>query len=335
MKSVQFDSPGKLALVEKPAPAEPSSGEVQVRVDLLGICATDVHIFHGEFPKAEFPLCPGHEFTGIIEKLGADVTEFEVGQRIVVDPAIFCGDCKFCLRGRSNLCLNRKAYGINFDGGAVELINLRKQNCYLISSSVPAGDAVLAEPLACVVHAFDRIGSLRGLRALVLGAGAVGLLAVQVARYLGVDSVDQIDLDPRRLAIAGSLGAQRVGQSIEEFAGESWDVVVDATGVQAAIAAGLKVLDRGGVFLQIGVADPSARVEISPYEIFAKEISIVASLTTERSFYRAIAMLESKQVTGRGITGKPISLAEYESGLEQSGKTPVPKIVVSPQLNSH
>jgi 2-desacetyl-2-hydroxyethyl bacteriochlorophyllide A dehydrogenase len=334
LSAVRFDAPHKLSLTAT-SDVPPQPDEVSIRVDLVGICATDVHIFHGEFPKAEFPLVPGHEFTGIIEALGSAVTDLEVGQRVVVDPAIFCGECRFCKRDRTNLCQNRRAYGINRAGGAQQLINVRKQNCYVISSSVPATDAVLAEPLACVVHAFDRVGSVRGLKTLILGAGAVGLLAVQVARHLGVASVDQIDLDPRRLAVAGSLGAARVAQSVSEFDGELWDLVIDATGVEPAIRAGLSVLDRGGVFLQIGVADPAARVEISPYEIFAKEISIIASLTTERSFFRAIAMLESKHVTGRGITGQPVPLADYETALGQSGKTPVAKIVVAPNLDSH
>jgi len=334
LSAVRFDGPHKLSLTATSNDL-PEPGEVGIRVDLVGICATDVHIFHGEFPKAEFPLVPGHEFTGIIEALGADVTELEVGQRVVVDPAIFCGECRFCRRDRTNLCLDRKAYGINHAGGAQQLINVRQQNCYVVSNAVPATDAVLAEPLACVVHAFDRAGSVRGLKTLILGAGAVGLLAVQVARHLGVAAVDQIDLDPRRLAVAGSLGAARVAQSVSELEGEVWDLVIDATGVESAIRAGLSVLDRGGVFLQIGVADPSVRVEISPYEIFAKEISIIASLTTERSFFRAIAMLESKHVTGRGITGQPVPLADYQAALEQSGKTPVAKIVVAPNLDSH
>lgn len=334
MRAVSFVAPHTLSIKSRPS-SEPGADEVCVRVDLVGICATDVHIFHGEFPKAIFPLVPGHEFTGIVEIVGANVNDLSVGQRVVIDPAIFCGECRFCKRDRSNLCLSRKAYGINQDGGAQAFINVRQQNCYVISSSVPAEIAVLAEPLACVVHSFDRAGNVRGLKTLIIGAGAVGLLAVQVAINLEVASVDQIDLDPRRLAAATTLGAERVAQKVSEFDGERWDLVIDATGVPAAIIAGLGVLDRGGVFLQIGVADPTALVEISPYEIFAKEISIIASLTTERSFERAISLLESKQVTGHGITGKPMPLSQYEEALKKSGKTPVAKIVVAPNLDVH
>lgn len=332
MKQALILGPKKIGFEEQ-REIELAPNEVQLEVDLVGVCATDVHIFDGDFPKATFPLVFGHEFTGFVVKVGSAVSSLAIGDRVAVDPAIPCMECIQCQRQRRNLCLYRKAYGINLPGGMATFANVRAENCHRFESHVQARAAVLTEPLACVVHAFERLGSVAGLDVLVLGAGAIGLLSLQVAKLGGADHVSHVDLDLARCEVAKQLGADAVAASISDLEKDKWDVVVDATGAVPAIREGLSVIERGGSFLQIGVSDPHAKVEVSPYEIFARELKIVGSLTTEGNFSEAVRLIASGQVETDLIVGEPQALEAVGELLSTPKKARSPKMVVSPKEN--
>lgn len=329
MKVALIVKPHVLEIVEREISA-PSTDEIQVLVDLVGVCATDVHIYEGEFPKAKMPLIIGHEFTGIVGEVGSAVKNIKPGSRVAIDPAISCEICLQCLRGRRNLCTNRQAYGINLPGGMAERVNVRATNCYVFSEKVSASAAVLTEPLACVLHAFERLGKVEGLSCLVLGAGAIGLLSTQVALEKGVASVDQIDLREERLSSAKKVGAREVASKLNDLTQDKWDVVVDATGVVLAIKEGIDALARGGTLLQIGVTNPSHEISISPYKIFLDELRIIGSLTTEGNFPEAVRLLESGRIIHQVITGQPLELSDLSDSLRNSQEARHPKVVVLP-----
>lgn len=330
MRSARIKFPHSIEIFEQSLPA-PSADEVQVIVDLAGVCATDVHIFEGEFPKAKFPLVIGHEFTGIVGLVGKEVLELKAGDRVAIDPAVPCEKCRECLRARRNLCEDRKAYGINLPGGMSELVNIRAKNCYRLSNEIPAAAAVLTEPLACVIHAFERAGGISGQRVLVLGAGAIGLLATQVALERGAASVDQVDLSENRLGAAVTVGATEVGLGIQKLSRHSWDLVVDATGALSAIQAGVDALARGGTLLQIGVSEPSGSIAISPFRIFADELRIIGSLTTEGNFVEAVELIQSGRIRHEVITGAPLSFDQLSEALSNPTMAKSPKVVVRPR----
>ncbi|MGH3386234.1 MAG: alcohol dehydrogenase catalytic domain-containing protein [Nocardioidaceae bacterium] len=315
MHAVVIKGPSEVA-VEQRADPSPGSDEVLLEVSLTGICGTDIHILDGEFGTATYPLVPGHEVTGRVVAVGGEVARPEVGDRVVVDPALPCKACWFCRSGRANLCERRHALGVTQPGGAAELVAVPAGNCYVLDGKVDDAAGVLCEPLACVIHAFDLVprGSVREV--LIYGAGPVGLLAVHVARQLGARSVDTVDINEGRLGNATQAGARAVATSGDQLdQGGGWDLVVDASGAPPAIEDGLSRVRRGGTFLQIGVAPEEARVPLSPYQLFSREITLVGSMTTSHTFPRAIELMESGVVDAEAIVGPRLPLDRYHEAV--------------------
>jgi threonine dehydrogenase-like Zn-dependent dehydrogenase len=149
MKAAVFNAPRELQLRDAPEP-EPGAGEVVVRVERAGMCATDIHIYSGEY-TARYPLIPGHELSGVVEAVGDDVTAFKIGDRVAADPNIGCGHCVFCRRQRNNHCLNFNAIGVTRDGAFAELVKAPAANLYSIGD-LSFGQAAFVEPLACAVY---------------------------------------------------------------------------------------------------------------------------------------------------------------------------------------
>ncbi len=286
MKAAVIVTPGEIALESVPDPA-PGPREVVVQVAGCGICGTDLHIMDGEFAPA-YPIVPGHEFAGTVVAAGADVTEVRVGEAVAVDPSLHCGECYQCRRGRGNLCERWAAIGVTVPGGAAEFAVAPVKNCFPLPEGIAPADAALIEPLSCAVRGFDVLPRRLGDHYLIYGAGTMGLMMLELAKRSGAASVSVVDLNPDRLATANRLGVTAAGARPEEVERpRGWDVVIDCTGVQAAIQDGLGRVAPAGTFLQFGVADYAARATIEPFKIYNQEISITGSMAVLQSFERA------------------------------------------------
>lgn len=330
MRAVLMEGPAALTLVDVPDP-EPAPGEVILEVALVGVCGTDLHILDGHFATARFPLIPGHEVTGTVVAHGDGVEHLRAGDRVVVDPGVPCTTCLLCRRGRPNLCERRNAVGVTRNGGAAERVAVAAANCHLVPEGVPASAAVLAEPLACVLHAFDLVPAPVAQRVLVYGAGTIGLLAVQVAYHLGAHRVDVVEINPDRLPSALRVGAADATHPDQLADGRAdWDLVIDATGAVAAISDGIARVQRGGTFLQIGVAPGDAVVPLSPYQIFAREITLVGSMTTRHTFPAALRLLERGIIDTELIVEEPVPLSEFAEAVARVRAGRSLKVVVGP-----
>jgi 2-desacetyl-2-hydroxyethyl bacteriochlorophyllide A dehydrogenase len=330
MRAVLIEGPSALTYVDVPDP-RPGAGEVLLDVALTGVCGTDLHILDGHFATARFPLIPGHEVTGRVVGRGEGVVDLREGDRVVVDPGVPCTTCLLCRRGRPNLCERRNAVGVTRNGGAAERVVVDAANCHRLPEGLPTPAAVLAEPLGCVLHAFDLVPAPVARRVLVYGAGTIGLLVVQVACHLGADRVDLVDTTPDRLPAARRVGAaMAVGPEDLPEGRADWDLVVDATGAVAAITDGLARVQRGGTFLQIGVAPGDAVVPLSPYQLFAREITLVGSMTTRHTIPAALRLLERGIIDTELIVEEPVPLSEYAEAvaLVRAGRSL--KVVVRP-----
>ncbi|WP_162606290.1 alcohol dehydrogenase catalytic domain-containing protein [Jiangella asiatica] len=308
----------------------PGPGEVTVEVALTGICGTDLHILDGEFATARFPVTPGHEVTGSVVEAGPGVTGPRPGDRVVVDPGVPCRACAWCREGRLNLCANRLAIGVSLPGGAAELVAVPAINCHVVDPAVDDRTAVLTEPLACVLHAFDLAPSPAAAEVLVYGAGTVGLLTAQMARRLGADRVTVVDPNESRLPGARKAGADEALPDARESAVDAWPLVLDASGAGPAIGDGLRRLRRGGTFVQIGVAAPTTEVPLSPYEVFAGELTIRGSMTTRDTFARAVRTLVAGAVDTSMIVGTAVPLSRYAEALDLARSGESLKVVVEP-----
>jgi 2-desacetyl-2-hydroxyethyl bacteriochlorophyllide A dehydrogenase len=289
MKAALIKSVGEI-VVETVADPTPQPGEVIVQVAACGLCGTDLHILKGEFAPS-LPIVPGHEFAGTVVAVGAgisDVVTIREGDRVAVDPSLYCHECHYCRSGHDNLCLRWGAIGVTVAGGAADYVAVPAANCVRLPEHVATTDATLIEPLACAVRGYDVLKSQLGAHVLIYGAGTMGLMMLQLAHRAGAAGVDIVDLNGDRLGAARTIGVDNAVTDVTELERPyGWELVVDATGNAAAIQDGLNRVGPGGTFLQFGVADYAARAVIEPYRIYNKEITITGSMAVLRSYERA------------------------------------------------
>ncbi|MFC1509077.1 zinc-binding dehydrogenase [Candidatus Omnitrophota bacterium] len=220
--------------------------EVLVKVTSASICGTDQHIFNGEFhPRTSLPLIPGHEFVGTIEALGGAVTGFTAGERVAVDPIIWCGKCPACEIGHYPACTSLKLLGIDMDGGFAEYVAADKSMLYSIDSSISDRDSALVEPYSIGYHASKRAGVQAGDKVAFFGAGKIGQSIMQAARTISGNSFFIIDVIQKRLDIAknaypdiiaiNALDNDPVDVIMELTDGRGVDIAFEMTGNTLAI----------------------------------------------------------------------------------------------------
>ncbi|WP_327596474.1 zinc-dependent alcohol dehydrogenase family protein [Streptomyces chartreusis] len=330
MKAAVIEAPGKVTVTTVPDPT-PGPRQVVVDVAACGLCGTDLHILQGEFAPT-LPVVPGHEFAGEVVGLGSEVTELALGDRVAVDPSLYCHECRYCRVGRNNLCDRWQAIGVTVAGGAAEYAVAPVANCVRLPDHVDVQDAALIEPLSCAVRGYDVLNSRLGSHVLIYGSGTMGLMMLELAKRTGAASVDVVDVNPERLATAEKLGCSQVGLSADELrrSGGGWDVVVDATGNAAAIQDGLERVAKAGTFLQFGVSDYATKATISPYRIYNQEITITGSMAVLHSYERAAELFATGVLDPQVFISHRLPLTEYPQALEQFAAGQGRKIVVLP-----
>ena len=289
MKAAIWQRPGDLVIGERPDPA-PGPEDIVVRVGACGLCGTDLHIADGDFPPAPYPLVPGHEFAGEVVAVGAGAGEVREGMHVAVDPSLYCGRCEYCRAGRGNLCAHWGAIGDTVDGAFAEYVKVPAANAYPLPDHLSDREGALVEPVSCAVRGLHRLQVQPGERALVLGAGTMGLLLLQLLVRAGASSVAVVDANAAKLPRAERLGASAVHTDASELAAPV-DMAVDATGVPAAIEAAFGALRRGGRLLVFGVAPSDAQVSLSPFRIYNDEIAILGSMAILHSFGPALDLV--------------------------------------------
>ncbi len=295
--------------------------DVLVRSRACGICGTDVHIFDGDFFPS-FPLVPGHELAGEVVAVGARVTELKPGDRVMVDPTVTCESCHFCMINRQNHCLHWNAVGVTRDGGFGEFVRVPAKNCYRFGN-LPFGEAAFCEPLACVVFGIDRARIGVGSEVLIIGAGPIGQLQLQACKVAGASSVTMVDLVESKLALATEHGANHtvvadnaLEEKLRRICRYGFDVVIDVTGVARVFADSLKYVKNGGKYVVFGVCGPHDKAEISPFEIYRRDIEIIGSFAIRRTYDRAFKLMEHGAIRVKKLIHEAIPVEELPRGLE-------------------
>ncbi|AXK31394.1 alcohol dehydrogenase [Streptomyces armeniacus] len=329
MKAALVESPGKVTLTSVADPT-PGPREVVVDVAACGLCGTDLHIMQGEFAPS-LPIVPGHEFAGEVVGIGTDVTELSIGDRVAVDPSLYCFECRYCRTGHNNLCDRWAAIGVTTAGGAAEYAVAPVANCVPLPEHVRTQDAALIEPLSCAVRGYDVLKSQLGSRVLIYGSGTMGLMMLELAKLTGAAAVDVLDLNAERLATARKLGCSGSASNADEFdRPQGWDLVVDATGNGAAIQDGLGRVAKAGTFLQFGVSDYATRATIEPYKIYNQEITITGSMAVLHSYERAAELFAAGVLDPDVFISDRLPLSDYPSALNAFAAGVGRKIVVVP-----
>jgi 2-desacetyl-2-hydroxyethyl bacteriochlorophyllide A dehydrogenase len=329
MRAVLIKGVGEVEIITAEDPV-PGPREVVVEVAACGICGTDLHILEGEFAPS-LPIIPGHEFAGTIVGTGTEVHELSAGQRVAVDPSLYCFECHYCRIGHNNLCERWNAIGVSKPGGAAQFAVAPVGNCVVLPDHVRLEDAALIEPLSCAIRGYDVLKSQLGAHVLIYGSGTMGLMMLELAKRTGAASVDIVDINSQRLVTAVELGCSAAVTSADELSRpRGWELVVDATGAGAAIQDGLSRVAPAGTFLQFGVAAYATRVTIEPYRIYNKEITITGSMAVLHSFERAADMFAAGVLNPDVFISDRIPLADYSEALGKFKRGEGRKIQVLP-----
>src|SRR5712691_7533167 len=306
-------------------------------VRACGICGTDQHIFEGHFFPS-YPLIGGHELAGEVIALGPRVeTAAREGDRVAVDPSLFCGTCFFCQRAQGNHCLNWNAIGVTRDGGFADYVVAPTANVY------PVGDmeyevAAFIEPISCVVYGLQRLRLPLGANALIYGAGPIGLLMLQLVKHGGASTIAVVDMKGEKLSLARTLGAHETvlaGSSADDALTEisplGFDVVIDCTGVPSVVEHMFTHVRKNGKLLFFGVNPPEAQISISPYDVYAKDLEIYGSFALRYTFHDAVALLESGAVDVRPLLSDRFPIERFPEALELAGSGEAFKVQIQPQ----
>jgi (R,R)-butanediol dehydrogenase/meso-butanediol dehydrogenase/diacetyl reductase len=349
MRAALYHGPGDVR-VEDVATPSASAGQVLIRVELCGICGTDLHEFYDgpvfcptatephPLTGATAPVVLGHEFVGVVEALGDGVAGLAVGDRVVVEPRQTCGSCRACTSGHYNCCPDAATIGLQGGGGGLaELIAVDSALVFPIGDLAPEV-GVVVEPLAVALHAVRRAGDVAGSRAVVFGAGPIGLLVVWVLRTLGAAEVVVVEPSAVRRGRAPVFGADRVVDPTSEDpvaavrAGcEGSDVAFECAGVEATLAGALDAVRPGGVVVNVAIAGKPLAVDLLP--LIVKEVSLLGSICYADDHAAVIALLrENDFPVDQFVTGR-IGLEELvEDGIRPLAEQPEAhvKIVVAP-----
>jgi 2-desacetyl-2-hydroxyethyl bacteriochlorophyllide A dehydrogenase len=335
VRAAVFTTPGTIELGNVADP-DWAPDEVVVRVSTCGICGTDRSIFRGEAPSAR-PVVLGHEFSGEVVEIGAQVAGLRIGDRVTVDPNVVDGTCFYCRRGETHLCSGLSPLGISRPGGFAEFAAVPAKNAYRLPDSVSVEAGSLVEPLACCVHGIDQAAIRLGDIVVVLGAGPIGVLLIQLARLRGARTIVAVEPEPARHRHAAGAGADQVVRPEDASAalaelGETGaaDVVIEASGNAAAAEWTFALVRRGGTVLLFGVYPEHEQISVTPFRVNEDELRIVGSLNNPNTHQRAIDLLASGRVNAGGLITHRLELAQLSDALVRENFPGAGKITVHP-----
>jgi len=304
MRAARFINPGDMRIAEVTKPA-PGFGELLVRVEATGLCGSDRHMFHGEYPTA-LPVTLGHEFAGLVEAVGPGVTRIGVGARVTGDPNSACCYCPACRIGRVNLCHKLKAIGVHLDGGFAQYVIVPQTQAIELPLDLAPTHGAFCEPLACCLHGLDVARIAPGTSVAVLGGGVIGLLMVQLAKLAGATTIILSTRQQPRRELALTMGATlavdpSAGDVIAAIAGPGGivpggvDVVLECAGVADTFSQSIAIARRGGTVVIFGVMAKGQQVAVEPFDLLFRELRL------EGAYLNPLTHARAAQMVGAGV----------------------------------
>jgi L-iditol 2-dehydrogenase len=302
MKALLLSEYNRLEVVDVPMP-RPSADEILVRVEACGICGSDVHGYDGSSGRRLPPIIMGHEAAGTVAATGANVRDLREGDRVTFDSTIYCGKCEYCLKGEVNLCNNRQVLGVSTpdfrrEGAFAEYVVVPRLVIYRLPDEIPFSQAAMIEPLAVAVHAVSLAEIKADTTALVVGAGMIGLLVLQVLKDAGCSRIYVVDIDDTRLRLAQELGATAIINAktadtlaeLQKLAGETGvDVSFEAVGSTPTVKSAIESVRKGGTVVLIGNVTPT--VELPLQVVVSRQITLRGSAASSGEYPKCIELL--------------------------------------------
>jgi len=300
----------------------PQDEEVLVHSAAFGICGTDIEILNGQLSSrwVKYPCSIGHEWVGIVERVGSKVTEIKIGDRVAIEAMNACLNCKKCNIGQTNLCLNYDQYGFTKPGGSSEYALVPERLLHIFPSSTPLVYGILLEPMAVVIQAIEKVDLRPGESVGVIGLGTLGLLAISLLQLRSPSSLIAFGVSRVELEYVNNLGVTQI-LSVEDISAiknlEKLDVVVVTTGSAQAFDMALQVVTEGGRVVSVGISSPDDLLSFSPNSLVFKDISVFGSITYRSSHWlKAIELVRSLRLNLGTIISKILPMSEIENALE-------------------
>mgnify|MGYP000294123498 CR=1 FL=1 len=323
MKAYVYKRNSGCFLEDVPTP-DIKEDEILIKVKTSGICGTDFHIKKGEF-KTKDNLILGHEFAGVVEDMGDKVEDYKKGDHVVGDPMTPCFHCEYCKSGQVNYCVELPGIGVNEDGSFAEYIKVPQSNVHKLKEDVPFEVGAFAEPLSCCLRGFDQLNPTQGENMVIIGDGPVGLMMVQLAKLSGISNLVLVGGVESRKELAYNLGVDKFFDGTEDgvankitnyFDNGQIKNIIEAVGIKETLNLSLKIKTYGSQILWFGVPAPETKVEISPHEIFEKEIKLIGSLMNPYTISRAINLLENGRIDVEPLITHRFKLDEIEKAFD-------------------
>lgn len=316
-------APGRIEIrqIARPLPAD---GELLVRIQRIGICGSDIHVYHGQHPYTSYPVVQGHEVAGVVDAIGPGVHEFAPGDRVVIMPQVTCGVCYPCRHGMYHICDDLKVMGFQTPGAAQDYFAVDAAMALKLPDSISIDEAAMIEPLSVAVHALGRFGDVRGRKVAVLGAGTIGNLTAQAARALGAQKVLITDVSEYRLQKARAVGLSLAVNPLRDdlgnalldaFGPDKADVILECVGSEQAMTDAVRCARKGSAIVVVGVFPKPAMVDLGLVQ--DRELLIAGSLMYQKAEYEvAIELAASRAINFDELITHRFVFDDYQAAYE-------------------
>ncbi|MBA2596320.1 MAG: zinc-dependent alcohol dehydrogenase family protein [Chloroflexia bacterium] len=340
MKAAMLYGPNDLRVERVPLP-EVGAHDVLLHVDMCGICGTDVHILRGSFPAPNLPLIPGHEFAGHVVAVGENVGHIKTGDYVTADINLACGHCYFCRRQQKLFCEQIQQIGVHTHGALAEYVKAPAAAIYQVPEEFSPQQGAYIEPLACAIHGQARAEIQPGSSVVIIGGGPMGLAHIQLAKLKGAAPVIVTEMNAVRLAKAREMGVDHAIDAGAEDAvaavlaltgGRGADYVIEAVGSIPTYRQAFDMVRRGGTLVAYGAAPSTASMDLKPFDIYSKELTIVGSYAgTYVTWPEAISLIQGGRFNPEDIVTEIAPLDDIVGAIETVEKNKdVIKIQIRP-----
>lgn len=310
--------PGKIEFNDIPIP-EISDNQVLVKIMKIGVCGSDIHVYHGEHPFTSYPVVQGHEVSGQIAALGKDVKNFSIGDKVTIQPQVVCGKCYPCRHGKYNLCEELKVMGFQTTGVASHYFAVDAEKVTMLPDEMSFDEGAMIEPLAVAVHAVRRAGDVTGKKIVVLGAGPIGNLVSQTAKALGAESVMATDISNFRLDKGNECGVKYCVNTknkdlgtamVEAFGHDKADVIFDCAGNDITMGQAIKYARKGSQIILVAVFAKMANVDLAVLNDHELDLNTTMMYRNE-DYIKAIELVNEKKVILKPLISKKFAFRDY------------------------
>ena len=311
-------APKQITFREIPVP-EPGDDQVLVKIMKIGVCGSDIHVYHGTHPFTSYPVTQGHEVSAKVVSWGANVSGFSEGQRVTIEPQVYCGKCYPCTHGKYNLCEELKVMGFQTTGTASEYFAVDASKVTPLPEGMTFNEGAMIEPLAVTVHAAKRFPELEGAKVVVLGAGPIGILLAQSCKALGAAQVMVTDVSDYRLELAKKCGADFVyntlnkdfGEAmIESFGPDKADVIYDCAGNDITMGQAIKYARKGSTIILVAVFGKMATVDLAVLNDHELDLNTTMMYRHE-DYVDAIRLVGEGKIQLKPLMSKHFAFKDY------------------------